>query len=70
MYATLDLYDKSILLYSISDKPNIKLVLNVLRNSFTLKRNSDLILYSNRGSYLLFLEYREALNKTHRVCQG
>lgn len=54
MCTTLDLYDKSILLYSISDKPNIRLVLNVLRNSFTLKRNSDLILYSNRGSNLFF----------------
>ena len=41
MCATLDLYDKSILSYSLSKKSDTKLVLEVLQNSFTKTVNRN-----------------------------
>ena len=61
--ATLDLYDKSILSYSLSDKANTKLVLEVLRNSFSSKKRRKTILHSDRGKQFTSLEYKQALEK-------
>lgn len=61
--ATLDLYDKSILSYSLSDKANTKLVLEVLINSFSSKKRRKTILHSDRGKQFTSLEYKQALEK-------
>ena len=61
--ATLDLYDKSILSYSLSDKANTKLVLEVLRNSFPSKKRRKTILDSDGGKQFTSLEYKEVLEK-------
>ncbi|WP_211494215.1 MULTISPECIES: DDE-type integrase/transposase/recombinase, partial [unclassified Fusobacterium] len=61
--ATLDLYDKSILSFSLSDKANTELVLKVLRNSFTSEKKERRILHSDRGKQFTSLEYKEALEE-------
>lgn len=61
--ATLDLYDRSILSYSFSNKADTKLVLEVLNNSFDSNLNTKRILHSDRGSQFRSLEYRSALEK-------
>ena len=61
--ASLDLYDKSILSFSLSDKANTELVLKVLRNSFTSKKKERRILHSDRGKQFTSLEYKEALEE-------
>ncbi len=50
MCAALDLYDRSILSYSLSEKPDTKLVLEVLQNSFRQNVSHNTILHSDRGS--------------------
>lgn len=61
--ASLDLYDKSILSFSLSDKANTELVLKVLRNSFTSEKKERRILHSDRGKQFTSLEYKEALEE-------
>jgi putative transposase len=61
MYATLDLYDRSILSYSLSEKADTKLVLEVLRNSFNKNINHNSILHTDRGSQFTSLQYKKAL---------
>ena len=57
------MYDKSILSYSLSDKANTKLVLEVLINSFSSKKRRKTILHSDRGKQFTSLEYKQALEK-------
>lgn len=61
MCATLDLYDRSILSYSLSEKADTKLVLEVLRNSFNKNINHNSILHTDRGSQFTSLQYKKAL---------
>lgn len=61
--ATLDLYDRSILSYSFSNKADTKLVLEVLNNSFDSNLTTKRILHSDRGSQFRSLEYKSALEK-------
>ena len=61
MCATLDLYDRSILSYSLSEKPNTKLVLEVLQNSFSKTVNHNTILHTDRGSQFTSSEYKKTL---------
>lgn len=63
MCATFDLYDKSILSYSLSDKANTELVLKVLENSYTKEIPKNSILHSDRGAQFTSLEYKETLEK-------
>ena len=63
MCATLDLYDRSILSYSFSEKPNTNLVLEVLHNSFNKSINHKSILHTDRGSQFTSFEYKEALER-------
>lgn len=63
MCATLDLYDKSILSYSLSNKANTELVLKVLENSYTKMIPKNAVLHSDRGTQFTSLEYKEALEK-------
>lgn len=61
MCAALDLYDRSILSYSLSEKPDTKLVLEVLQNSFSQNVSHNTILHTDRGSQFTSLEYRKVL---------
>lgn len=61
MYATLDLYDRSILSYSLSEKPDTKLVLEVLQNSFNKPIIHKAILHTDRVSQFTSLEYKKTL---------
>lgn len=63
MCATLDLFDRSILSYSLSDRANTELVLNVLNNSFTECSTPQKLLHSDRVCQFTSLEYKEALEK-------
>lgn len=63
MCATFDLYDKSILSYSLSNKANTELVLKVLENSYTKEIPKNAILHSDRGAQFTSLEYKETLKK-------
>lgn len=63
MCATFDLYDKSILSYSLSNKANTELVLKVLENSYTKVIPKNAVLHSDRGTQFTSLEYKEALEK-------
>ncbi len=61
MCAALDIYDRSILSYSLSEKADTKLVLEVLRNSFNKNINHNSILHTDRGSQFTSLQYKKAL---------
>lgn len=61
MCAALDLYDRSILSYSLSEKADTKLVLEVLQNSFNKPVGHKKILHTDRGSQFTSLEYRKTL---------
>ncbi len=61
MCAALDLYDRSILSYSLSEKPDTKLVLEVLQNSFSKTVNHNTILHTDRGSQFTSSEYKKTL---------
>ncbi|MGL4998295.1 IS3 family transposase [Cetobacterium sp.] len=63
MCTTFDLYDKSILSYSLSNKANTELVLRVLENSYTKEIPENAVLHSDRGSQFTSLEYKEALER-------
>jgi len=63
MCATLDLYDRSILSYSISTRATLELVLETLRNSYQKKSNEKRILHSDRGSQFTSYEYKRELEK-------
>ena len=52
--ATLDLHDKSILSYSLSDKANTKLVLEIWRNSFPQRKRGKLFYIVIAGNNLLY----------------
>ena len=61
--ATFDLYEKSILSYSISSKANTELVPKVLENSYIKGVPENALLHSDRGSQFTSLEYKETLDK-------
>ncbi len=61
MCATLDLHDRSILSYSLSEKPDTKLVLEVLQNSFSKTVSNNTILHTDRGKQFTSSEYKKAL---------
>lgn len=63
MCVTFDLYDKSILSYSLSNKANTELVLKVLEKSYTKAIPKNAVLHSDRGTQFTSLEYKEALEK-------
>ena len=68
--ATLDLYDRSILSYSISTKVTLGLALETLRNSYDEKSKEKRILHSDRGSQFTSYEYKrelESLGITHSM---
>lgn len=61
--ACFDLFDKSILSYSLSDKANTELVLKTLKGSFTIKDGKDKLLHSDRGAQFTSKEYQRELKK-------
>lgn len=61
MCATLDLHDRSILSYSLSEKSDTKLVLEVLQNSFSKTVSNNTILHTDRGRQFTSSEYKKAL---------
>lgn len=61
MCVILDLYDRSILSYSLSKKADTKLVLEVLQNRFNKRVGHKRILHTDRGSPFTSLEYRKSL---------
>ncbi|MGL5056446.1 MAG: DDE-type integrase/transposase/recombinase [Fusobacteriaceae bacterium] len=63
MCATFDLYDKSILSYSLSNKANTELVLKVLENSYTKEILKNAVLHSDRGAQFTSLQYKETLER-------
>lgn len=63
MCATFDLYDKSILSYSISSKANTELVIKVLENSYIKGVPENALLHSDRGTQFTSLEYKQTLDK-------
>lgn len=63
MCATLDLYDRSILSYSISTRATLELALETLRNSYQEKSNEKRILHSDRGCQFTSYEYKRELER-------
>lgn len=71
--ATFDLFDNSILSYSMSEKADTKLVLEVLRNTYKTGDNFSTILHSDRGAQFTSLEYKNALKEvgiTHSMSRA
>ncbi|MGL5124839.1 MAG: IS3 family transposase [Fusobacteriaceae bacterium] len=63
MCATFDLYDKSILSYSLSNKANTELVLKVLESSYTKEVPKNAVLHSDRGAQFTSLDFKETLER-------
>ena len=63
MCAALDLYDRSILSYSISTKVTLGLALETLKNSYDEKSKEKRILHSDRGSQFTSYEYKRELER-------
>lgn len=63
MCATFDLYDKSILAYSLSDKANTELVLKTLIESYDGIPPKNSLLHSDRGCQFTSLEFKEKLEE-------
>ncbi|MGL5963491.1 MAG: IS3 family transposase [Fusobacteriaceae bacterium] len=63
MCATFDLYDKSILSYSLSNKANTELVLKVLESSYTKEIPKNAVLHSDRGAQFTSQNFKETLER-------
>ena len=63
MCTTLDLYDKSILSYSISTKATLELALETLKNSYQEKSREKRILHSDREYQFTSYEYKRELKR-------
>lgn len=63
MCVTMDLYDRSILSYSISTRATLELVLKTLRNSYRERSNEKRILQSDRDYQFTSYEYKRELER-------
>ena len=58
----LDLYSKDLVAYTISDRPILNMVINMLDNAFkTIPNNTNLILHSDQGWQYQHKQYQEIL---------
>jgi transposase InsO family protein len=71
--ATFDLFDNSIVSYSMSDRADTQLVLQVLGNTYKQDNNKEMLLHSDRGSQFTSKDYVAALKEagiTHSMSRA